>query len=138
MPASTPQLTYLKAKDQVITALLRCISEHEAGRLLALDTSIDETFDRFDGMLPRDAGPEFDKICVAFEFWAGWMDSSIHDWKYYDGIRASDWPRLARLIIADLEADREISDPLVLARFGLKEEVNRPPMLERVKRLFTR
>jgi hypothetical protein len=66
------------------------------------------------------------------------LDSSIHDWKYYDGIRSSDWPRLARLIIADLEADREISDPLVIARFGLKEEVNRPPILERVKRLFTK
>jgi hypothetical protein len=66
--AASSQLTYLEANEKIIAALRRCISEHEAGTLLALDTSIDETFVEFDGMLPRDAGPEFDKVCIAFKF----------------------------------------------------------------------
>lgn len=132
------QLTYGEAKQQIIEVLLRCAAEHDSGRLVGLDPAINNRFDDFDSALPRSAGPEFDKLIIAFEFWAGWLDSSIHDWKFYDGIKSDDWPRLARLVAADLEADREISDPLVLSHFGPKEQVNGPGFLERLKRLFSR
>jgi hypothetical protein len=69
--------------------------------------------------------------------YAGWLDSSNHDWKFYEGIKAGDWPRLARLVVADLEADREISDRSVVSHFGQKEQVDGPSLLERLKRFFS-
>ena len=107
-------LSYQEGTQEMIKALLQAAAAHEAGRLALIEVP---AYDLLDFGLPRDAGPEFDKLLVALEFWGGWIDSRNHDWQYYDGIGADDWPRLARKIVADLEADREITDGVVLARF---------------------
>jgi hypothetical protein len=132
------QLTYGDAKQQILEVLLLCAAEHDSGRLVGLDPAIDNRFDVIDSALPRHTGPEFNKLIIAFEFCAGWLDSSNHDWKFYKGIKAGDWPRLARLVVADLVADREISDSSVLSHFGPKEQVDRPSLLERLNRFFSR
>ncbi len=131
------QLTYGDAKHQILELLLLCAAEHDSERLVGLDPAIDNRFDDIDSALPRHAGPEFDKLITAFEFCAGWLDSSNHDWKFYKGIKAGDWPRLAHLVVADIGADREISDSSVLSHFGPKRQVDRPSLLQRLKRFFS-
>ena len=105
-------LSYEEGRQEMIKGLLRAAAAHEAGRLALIE--IPESYDLLDFGLPRDGGPEFDKLLVALEFWGGWIDSRNHDWQYYDGIGAADWPRLARSIAADLDVDREITSQLRL------------------------
>ena len=114
-------LSYQEGTREMIKALLQAAAAHEAGRLALIE--IPASYDLLDFGLPRGEGPEFDrfdKLLIALEFWGGWIDSRNHNWQYYDGIGADDWPRLARKIVADLEADREITDGVVLARFDFR------------------
>jgi hypothetical protein len=121
-------LTYLEANRAMISGLLQAASEQEAGRL----SEIEQFFDTLDERLPRDAGPEFDQLFIALNFWDGWIDARNHDWKYYEGIRAEDWPQLAKRIVEDLKADREITDEVVRKHFDFKNQVDEPGILKRL------
>ena len=87
-------LKYLEARQAFIEELRRDVDAHEAGRY----EEVGAGFDGIDAELPRDQGPEFDKLFVALNFWDGWIDSRNHDWRYYEGITQRDWPVLARLV----------------------------------------
>lgn len=50
------------------------------------------------------------RLSIALNLWEGWSDSAAHNWLYYDGMRADDWPRLALLVIDALEHDQPIDD----------------------------
>jgi len=124
-------LKYLEAKQAFIDGLNRDVDAHEAGRYKEVGAG----FDDLDGELPRDHGPEFDKLFIALNFWDGWIDSRNHNWLYYKGIKQSDWPVLAKRIVKSLEADEEISEPMVLGHFDLRaREYSKGP----IKRLFER
>ena len=101
---------YAENKQLMLYALRRAVAAHESG----LFSNIENDFDDMDGRLPREAGPEFDKLLVALRFWDCWIDASNHDWQYYKGMTKDDWPRTARRVITDLEAEREISDEAIL------------------------
>lgn len=120
-------LNYSEAKQAFIEELSRDVEAHEAGRY----EEVGAAFDALDSQLPRDQGPEFDKLFIAFDFWDGWIDSRNHNWLYYDGINQPDWPVLARSIVKSLEADEEISEPMVLDHFA-------PRQLEHSKGLIKR
>jgi hypothetical protein len=109
-------LSYSEAKHEMIKGLLQAISAQEAGRL----QDIEAPYDTLDAKLPRETEPEFDKLFIALNFWDGWIDARNHDWQYYEEVRVEDWPRLARSIVADLQADREITDEIVRRRFDLR------------------
>ena len=128
-------LIYEEAKQEMINALLQAAAAHEAGRLALIEIP---SYDLLDFGLPRDAGPEFDKLLGALEFWGGWIDSRNHDWQYYDGIGAKDWPRLARTIVADLDADKEITDEVVLATFVFRNRPKKPGIFQRLAAILRR
>jgi hypothetical protein len=123
------ELTYGEAKQFAIDNLLRMAEAQEKGDLDALDVN----YDVFDNNLPRNAGSDFARLRITLEFWDGWIDSKNHDWRFYEPIKSSDWPRLARAIAEDLRLDREISNQIVLERF---DRARRPQftLLERIKR----
>lgn len=73
-----------------------------------------------DASVARVADNLWDKIFIALQFWDGWIDASNHDWQYYEPIMAADWPMMAREIAMALRADREITNPVVLDRFGIQ------------------
>ena len=127
-------LSYSEAKQAMISGLLQAASEQEASRL----SEIERSYDTIDANLPRDAGPEFDKLFIALNFWDGWIDARNHDWQYYEGIRAEDWPQLAKRIVDDLKADREISDELVRKHFDFKNQVNEPGIFKRLAGILLR
>jgi hypothetical protein len=114
-------LTYTEARQALIVGLLHAASEQEAGHL----AGIEPLFDAIDAELPLGEGAEFDKLVIALHFWDGWIDARNHDWHYYKGISGGNWPRLARSIVADLEADQEISNKTVLKQFDFKNRTKR-------------
>lgn len=124
-------MTYTEAKQSLIENLSRDAVAHESGRY----RDIGSAFDEADADLPRDGGPEFDRLLIALAFWEGWIDARNHEWLYYDGIGQSDWPVLARTVVESLAADREITAHTVLRHFDFRM----PPSREgRVKSLLAR
>ena len=110
-------LNYPEAKQLFVDGLTRDAIAHESGQF----RDVGEGFDNLDYELPRNQGAEFDKLFIALNFWDGWIDARNHDWKYYQGIKQADWPRLARSIASELSQDKEISDPLVLEHFDFRQ-----------------
>ena len=109
--------TYPQAKAYLIEYLTKDAEHQRAGQLAA----IGQGFDDIDMNLPRGAGSEFDKLHIALNFWDSWQDARNHEWQYYPKIKRDDWPRLAMSIIADLLADRNIQDAVILDQFNFKK-----------------
>lgn len=108
--------TYEKARKYLIESLLHDAKAQERGTLEKIGTG----YEQFDINLQSNNEPRFNKLYIALNFWDGWIDSQNHSWKYYEPILEKDWPRLARSIVSNLEADGDVKDPLVLEKFDLK------------------
>ena len=124
--------SYAVARDYLVAALTRDAAAHEAGRYREIGGGFDRTpdFDAIDAERPRGEGPGARRLRLAIDFWGGWIDARNHGWRYYEPIREADWPALARRVAADLAADRDVTDPVVLAHFG---PASRRPLLECVR-----
>jgi hypothetical protein len=101
-------MNYKQLKREMIKALKKSIEEQNAGRIGLNEVG----YDNLDHAVPRNDGPEFDKLINALYFWDCWIDSSNHNWLYHGDLQPGDWIKLANLIVVDLEADREIIDHL--------------------------
>ena len=71
-------MTYDAWRDRLATALESAAEAHDRGDL----TTIDAGYEEIDALLPRGAGPEYDKLHIALHFWDGWGDARNHDWRY--------------------------------------------------------
>ena len=123
-------MTYAEARDALVAHLREDAAAHEGGRFDAIGR-------RFDGVerhFPRGTAPELGRLHIALAFWDGWIDARNHGWPA-GPVAAAAWPALAREVAADLEADRDVGAPLVLARFDL---VAHPKLNERVQGLAAR
>ena len=101
-------------RDALVTHLRADAAAHDAERFDAIGRRFDDVERRF----PRDAAPERGRLHVALTFWDGWIDARNNGWPG-GPIARSAWPGMARDVAADLEADREIADPRVLACFDV-------------------
>ena len=123
-------LTYSAARDRIVSELRADAAAHESERY----DEIGRRFDRLEHEFPRGTEPELGRLHIALAFWDGWVDARNNGWPR-GPIGVADWPALARRVADDLEADREIADPTVLARFDL---VAHPKLNERVQTLASR
>jgi len=123
-------LTYAQTRDILVRELRANAADHEAGRYDA----IGRRFDRIEHEFPTGTAPELGRLHIALAFWDGWIDARNNGWPR-GPIAVDDWPVLARRVVADLEADRDITDRLVLSRFDL---VKNPQLNERVQTLAAR
>jgi hypothetical protein len=123
-------LTYAAARDTLVTELRANAGEHEAEDY----DRIGRRFDRIEHEFPVGTAAELGRLHIALAFWDGWIDARNNGWPR-GPIGVGDWPTLARRVADDLAADRDISDPLVLARFDL---VANPQLNERVQTLAAR
>jgi hypothetical protein len=122
--------TYAVARDALVAHLREDADAHEVGRY----DMIGRRFDDVERHFPTGTAPELGRLHVALAFWDGWVDARNHGWP--SGPIARDaWPVLARAVASDLEGDRDITAPLVLARFDL---VAHPKLNERVQHLAAR
>jgi hypothetical protein len=109
-----PERSYQELRVAMAAALRSEAEAQEAGR----PEAVGARYDGFDAALPRDGGPEFRKLLMALEFWDEWLDERNHGWPNFYGVGETDWPVFARRIAADLEADRELSDPFLQAHYA--------------------
>ena len=123
-------LSYEAARDALVTHLRQDAVAHE----YELYDTIGRRFDDVERHFPRGTAPELGRLHVALAFWDGWIDARNHGWPA-GPIALDAWPALARGVAADLEGDRDIAAPIVLARFDL---VAHPKLNERVQNLAAR
>ena len=123
-------LSYVAARDLLIEHLRADATAHEAE---AYD-AIGRRFDAVERQFPVGTAPELGRLHIALTFWDGWIDARNNGWPR-GPVALADWPILARRVAADLSADAEISDALVLSRFDL---VAHPNLNERVQTLAGR
>ena len=108
------RLDYHGTRRSLARHLLRNAEAHEAGSWNYLDKEFEET----ESAVPREGYPEIETLLMALEFWRAWIDASREDWVRPGAIGEADWPRLARRIVAALESDLEIDDPVIVNEFG--------------------
>ena len=101
-------------RDALVAHLREDAAAHDAERFDAIGRRFDDVERRF----PHGTGPGIGRLHVALTFWDGWIDARNNGWPDSPIVRSA-WPGLARGVAADLEADREIAAPLVLARYDV-------------------
>jgi len=100
---------------ELAEALLAAAEAHESGRV----ADVENEYEEFESRVWTADIPLRAKI--ALRLWDGWIDGRNHDWRYYEGIAESDWPRLARLVADDLRSQRDVTDATILGRFDLPQ-----------------
>lgn len=111
------ELQYDELRERFASHLERAAEAQQADNVAGLENG----YDALDAILPRGEGAEYDKLHIALNFWDGWIDARNHDWQYYEGIGEHDWPQLARILAADLRADREPRDKPILQHFDRRD-----------------
>lgn len=114
-------------KRTVVDGLKAAIAAHEEHRV----------FNIGDG---RDAAAAINhddaRLSIALNLWEAWSDSATHNWLYYDGMKADDWPRLARLVIEAIEHDRPIDDAQLNAFTRSRAPSGMSRFLARLRSMF--
>ena len=123
-------MTYTAARDSLVEQLRADVRAHASGK----HDEIGRRFDRLEHHFPTGTAPELGRLHIAFAFWDGWIDARNNGWPR-GPIGIDDWPVLAEQIATDLAANREISTPIVLARFDV---VAHPDLNERVQTIAAR
>src|SRR3712207_1150262 len=123
-------MTYAEARDALVANLRNDAEAHDAENYDA----IGRRFDAIEYRFPRGTEPELGRLHIALAFWDGWVHARNHGWPP-GPIGIGDWPRLARAVAADLEADRDLRTEVVLTHFDL---VAHPRLNERVQILAAR
>ncbi len=97
--------------------------------------SIGDNMDNFESLLDEEELKQGSSLHIALEFLSGWSDSAAHDWYHYEPLKKDDWPRMANIILSDLKANREISDPQIVSEFRYipKPKIS---IITRIKSLF--
>ena len=125
-PDSTVPPMIAEARQILAAALRSAIADQEAGRHLELADRYDDVYTEIlpltDGVDPLSGR--------ALDFWDAWGDAARHDWRYYDGIERSDWPRMATALIWSLEEGWPVTDPQYVNYF----ERSRPSFWQRLFR----
>jgi hypothetical protein len=123
-------MTYAEARDALVTQLRRDAEAHDVEDYDA----IGRRFDAIEYRFPRGTEPELGRLHIALAFWDGWVHARNHGWPA-GPIALADWPRLARDVATDLQADRDLGAAEVCAHFDL---VAHPRLNERVQILAQR
>lgn len=108
------------ARTAIIAGLLTALIAQEENRLLDIGEGWHDA-----ASLEHDS-----RLSIALSFWEGWADSAEHNWLYYEGMGAQDWPRQARIIIEALERDQPITDAEILERWTPR--FRKPSVLSRL------
>ena len=116
-------------RDRLVMHLREDAAAHDAERFDA----IGRRFDEVERRLAR-GDAQLGRLHVALAFWDGWIDARNNGWPAGPIAREA-WPDLARAVALDLESDRDIATPVVLARFDIAAH---PRLNERVQTLATR
>ena len=124
---------YEQARLLAIESLQGALIAHREGKIHDIEDNLDD----YDKLIPRDDITPNSLLMITLEFWSGWSDSAVHGWLFYDPMTENDWPRLAKVLIDDLKADREVTNKEILDIFSVDTTPKGPSwiskMLEKIK-----
>ena len=120
---------YEEARQLAINSLENALDAHKNNDLL----SIENGFEKYEGLVSESNVPANSLLYLTLEFWAGWSDSAIHNWLFYEPLKKDDWPRLAVIILEALKENKEITNPVILESFRVKPKTS---LITKLKGLF--
>lgn len=123
-------MNYAEARDAIVTQLRQDAAAHDAQQYDA----VGRRFDAVEHQFPIGTAPELGRLHIALTFWDGWVHARNHGWPP-GPIGMDEWPRLARVVADELEADQDITVETVLRHFDI---VAHPKLNERVQILAAR
>lgn len=113
---------YEPCRLRLIAALKRDAALHGAKRY----EQIGAGFLELQSVLRQGGDHRYRKLIVAMNFWDAWILARNTDWLEHDHVPEATWGPLAVGVAADLEADRDITDPRVQATFDLTATLELP------------
>ena len=116
-PDAIDMPAYDAARQALVTGLIEDAQAHDAGRYAEIGRLLPGIRQR----VAREDSSRNHRLQLALRFWRGWTDARNQHWRITDveqSISAADWPRLARVLASDLALDRDITDPVIRARFA--------------------
>lgn len=108
--------SFEEARKFAIDSLERAISAHDRGDIFSIEDGIDE----YENIIPREEIANNSLLFLTLEIWSGWSDSAVHDWQFYEPLKKNDWPRIAKILLGDLRANREVTNAEILANFSIE------------------
>ncbi len=112
---------YENSRKLAIEAIQKALDAHENQDFFSIGKYLDE----YEVLLYKLEIEQGTLLLVAHEFLTGWSDSAAHDWYHWEPLKQEDWPRLAKIILQDLRANREVTDPEILSEFRYISEPKR-------------
>lgn len=106
---------YHAIRQQLAALLRRDAALHKLGQY----QKIGADFLGVQSQLQHGGDKRYRKLIVALKFWDAWILARNTDWMEHMNVNEEDWPRLAECVVADLDADREITEQEVLDSFDL-------------------
>jgi len=106
----------LRAGDILASALEADAALQETGDVRQLGAAQERTWVQVVAIAPDYSAP----VGLAFTFWDQWADAANHEWRHYDPVTRSDWPRYAREIAEGLRQGRLPDDKRLLDLISFK------------------
>jgi len=116
-PDAIDMPAYDAARQALVAGLIEDAQAHDAGRYAEIGRLLPAIRQR----VAREDSSRNHRLQLALRFWRGWTDARNQHWRVTDveqSIAIADWPRLARALASDLALDRDITDPVIRARFA--------------------
>jgi|LNFM01.1.fsa_nt_gb hypothetical protein len=113
---------YDTLRRRLAAALKRDASLHKLHRY----DKLGDGFLDFRSQLRQGGDQRYQKLVVAMQFWDAWIMARNTDWLEYAHIPEATWGDLADTVVADLLADRDVTDARVLAAFDLTSTLELP------------
>lgn len=87
--------TYERARQLAVQGLEGAQFAHAQDNLLSIEDGLEE----YEALLPEIDSPPNSLLALTYEFWSGWADCAIHDWRFYEPLEKEDWPRLCGILL---------------------------------------
>jgi len=116
-----------ESEYQTIKKRLSAVLKRDAGlHQLKRHEGIGAGYMDLQSTLRHGGDQRYQKLIVALNFWDAWILARNTDWLEHEQIPEFLWPALALVVAADLDADRDITDPRVRRAFDLTATLELP------------
>ncbi len=107
---------YEEAKSIAIIGLEKALIAHDDANWLELENNLDV----FEITIPREEVAPNSLLYLTLEFWSAWADSANHDyWKFYPPMDKNDYPRLAKVLLNNLQSNTEVKNEEIIENFSV-------------------
>jgi hypothetical protein len=112
---------YEETKSIAIKGLEKALISHENANWLELENNLDV----YENAMPREEVSPNSLLYLTLEFWSAWADSANHDhWDFYPPMGKNDYPRLAKILLNNLQSNAEVTNEEIVKNFSVYPTVS--------------